>query len=89
MPITINPRELRLLKESGMDWEVAKKITKMVKKVFVNSEIVDVTRTEPAPTKTQALRVFPIENKENDTVYITATKGGVPLKKKSNQNESS
>ncbi len=89
MSFKLNPRELRLLQESGMDWDTAKKITKMIKKVFEDSEVIAVTKTEPPPVNTKNVRVFPVKNGKSEPVYVSASKGGMPLKKKLSQPKSS
>ena len=90
MSININPREMRILTESGMPWETAKKMAKMVKTVFKDSEIISITKTEPAKPQTSAYRTFPVKYGEDvGSYYLNATKGGAPLKKKSKQNQTS
>jgi hypothetical protein len=89
MSYKLNPRELRLLQESGMDWGTAKRITKMIKRVFEGSEVIAVTKTEPPPIDTKNVRVFPVKTGKSEPVYVSASKGGMPLKKKLSQPKSS
>ena len=90
MSFDLNPREIRLLQDSGMDWDSAKKMVKMVKTVFADSEITAITKTDPVRPQSSNIRVFPVRYGDNgDNQYIMATKGGAPLKKKSNQPQTS
>ena len=76
----LTAREVNIIKSSGADWSMMTKFLFGVKKVFPNSMLLNIKKTEPKgmPATNTAMTIQSPEM----NLWVGLSKGGAPLKKK-------
>jgi len=85
MKLTV--REVSIIKSSEADWDMMTKFLFGVKKVFPNSTLLGIQKTEPRDIPTTDAAMV-IQSPELN-LWVGMSKGGAPLKKKQNNQQMS
>ena len=81
----LTAREVNIIKSSEAEWDMMVKFLYGVKKVFPNSTLMGIEKTEPRalPTTNTAMTI----QRPETGLWVGMSKGGAPLKKKRKDNQ--